>query len=341
MARQTVPLLALPGQPGALRSTTSPGGGPASARSCGLPHVGGGIVRPYTVGAEPPIISSARRLMTTPKVGVMAAASALGPLPATWSGRSSVLSPRFENVGASTVKPTDKGRRPYNVGIARARNQLQCALTTQGDGTQLRRLDQALGVGGCRFDYGMRRHMDAAQAKANRLSTRSENRQKNIEILGLERVLGRKTRTTTRKAPAEASGVENDVLADEDAMARAATRIQAVHRGKLARKKVDVMVAERQQQGQEEDYDAANDSFDITLYNDADPNCAMRLIGGEPEGNVEVQDDFGNGIEVVEGTYSMFEDEEGCTTIEVVLADGEKFATVADLNMATYSGFTG
>jgi len=278
-------------------------------------------------------------MMEKPEVGVEACSVALGNLPAPWSRRSVTARADKPYVPTQLQHCDDRGFRPYNVGSWRNRKQLERAVGTQDAACQLRRLEQAME--GCRFDYGMKKQMDVATARAKELARR-------FEFEGVDDVTrpgteaSQLSKKSLPKAKASPSGVKSDVheteevepdvetkqlVEDEDVeLSKAALKIQAVQRGKAARKQVDELSKARQAEQDE-----------LIFYNEVDEACTMRLSGGD-EGQVEIQDDLGGGgIGVFNGTYQITEGEGDLQNIVIALTGGgDRIETVLDMKRMTY-----
>eukprot|EP00929_Paragymnodinium_shiwhaense_P040822 TRINITY_DN21251_c0_g1_i2.p1 TRINITY_DN21251_c0_g1~~TRINITY_DN21251_c0_g1_i2.p1 ORF type:complete len:242 (+),score=34.04 TRINITY_DN21251_c0_g1_i2:109-834(+) len=185
-----------------------------------------------------PLVSSARRALDKPAVGVLATVSSLGNSPAPWNDRLLTLG-RPDSMCADNVVTVDKALRPYNPGGLRARGQLQHALLTQDAASQLRRLDSTLGVSGCRFDYGMRQHVEQALHRQKELATQlsklNEDGQYNIP--------------KPLPVPERQVSTHDDDAVDFSAQeAHAAMRIQAIHRGRKGRQKAELIRGEAEAQ---------------------------------------------------------------------------------------------
>lgn len=227
--------------------------------------------------------------------------------------------PRLESQMARLPQPIDKRAKPYNVGKLRARKQLLDALTTNQDESQLRRLEQSFGVGGCRFDWGARQHMNEALDQAAALSLRFEAEALNI---------GKMARQLDKKpTDGDAASIELDA-----AMEAAAVRIQAIQRGKEDRKRVQQLKEEAAAQEPAED--------EYHFYCDADESgkCAMILRGGD-EGAVELVDDLGRGMKAYKGIYQLWADEAGTSNIKVELEDRTNLSTTLDWEQMLYASF--
>mmetsp|Transcript_32269 Transcript_32269/g.57056 ORF Transcript_32269/g.57056 Transcript_32269/m.57056 type:complete len:226 (+) Transcript_32269:125-802(+) len=187
---------------------------------------------------------SARHLLK-PQVGVAAQLSALGDYSPPWAtGKPSTLS--FGRP-APTFSDCD-GREPYNVGKSRARAHLKLALSTEDKEAQLRRLGQALESN--RFDRTIRRELENAENQARELALKlgkdpasARARQTEDEQPGKAASSPKSKKRSSKPTEKEEVEMSSTVRETEEPsfeydaeMEAAATKIQAIQRGKQTRK---------------------------------------------------------------------------------------------------------
>lgn len=159
--------------------------------------------------------------------------SALGNLSAPWEQPSAqkLFSPR----AAKVEEP-----RPYFVGRARAKDQLNMALATQDETAQLRRLEQALEVPSVRYDEVLTpRVMKAAKQLNNLTRTMDSEERKKQQETGVQK---QRTMGLTEQTPEDEQDATQEGFVEEEAAA--ATRIQSLYRGKKEREETKKMVEE-------------------------------------------------------------------------------------------------
>lgn len=134
------------------------------------------------------------------------------------------------------------GREPYNVGKSRARAHLKLALSTEDKEAQLRRLEQALDSN--RFDRRLARELESAENQAKELALKLGKRPASAR--GAEDAQPgnaappAKPKKLAQKKEAEMSSTvrqpEDPAQATDAEMEAAATKIQAIQRGKQTRR---------------------------------------------------------------------------------------------------------
>eukprot|EP00929_Paragymnodinium_shiwhaense_P000946 TRINITY_DN101146_c0_g1_i1.p1 TRINITY_DN101146_c0_g1~~TRINITY_DN101146_c0_g1_i1.p1 ORF type:complete len:340 (-),score=73.23 TRINITY_DN101146_c0_g1_i1:78-1001(-) len=269
------------------------------------------------------LLTSDRRYLEKPQVGLGAAAAALGEVPAPWSNRS-VNSGRPECMLAQRLVTPDKKSKPYNPGALRARGQLLLALHTNDENCQLRRLEKVLGIGSCRFDYGMKRQLGKAQYRQKELSTQlkkktADGRYNLPKVVAVE---GEKDDNTEQEEPVISAEKEE-----------AATRIQAAQRGKMGRQRVAKLREDAAVQGDEQE------AYVFFCESDESSQNVIRLSGGD-EGEVHMQADLGGGLGEYRGTYKLWIDGENPDSeIEIELEDGSRLTTTVNWDTMTYMAF--
>eukprot|EP00440_Ansanella_granifera_P044349 gb/GFBE01048068.1/.p1 GENE.gb/GFBE01048068.1/~~gb/GFBE01048068.1/.p1 ORF type:complete len:263 (+),score=68.25 gb/GFBE01048068.1/:1-789(+) len=233
-----VPSLAM-SSPHGLGATT-PRGAPMSGRSMpgSRPTTGNGAMS----GTNPGAFSLSARHIIAPQVGMSAMVSALGNLKAPWEqGKITPL---------NSARGEDAAPRPYFVGRARAKEQLNMAFSTQDEAARLRRLEQAIDTPAVRFDEALTPRYLQASRQAQVLSKTLNAQERRQAQKEAERAEQQKVAAAPAPPPAPAPAAEAaaeeaaEELQYDEEEAAAALRIQSLYRGKKERQEVQQMVEE-------------------------------------------------------------------------------------------------